>query len=94
VSAPTGRTLPHRRLVGAAAGLLASLTALAAAELAAAFVRPESSPVVAVGSNVVDLTPTWLREWAVGTFGTNDKPVLLASVIAVLLWGAAAIVFS
>jgi DMSO/TMAO reductase YedYZ molybdopterin-dependent catalytic subunit len=41
--------------------------------------------VVAVGSNVVDLTPTWLREWAVTTFGTHDKPVLIASVLAVLL---------
>jgi DMSO/TMAO reductase YedYZ molybdopterin-dependent catalytic subunit/uncharacterized membrane protein YeaQ/YmgE (transglycosylase-associated protein family) len=77
--------LRHRRLVGAAAGVLASLTALAAAELVAAFVRPESSPVVAVGSNVVDLTPTWLREWAVGTLGTHDKPVLISSVLAVLL---------
>jgi DMSO/TMAO reductase YedYZ molybdopterin-dependent catalytic subunit len=85
VSTPEGGLLRHRRLVGTAAGVLASLTALAAAELVAAFVRPESSPVVAVGSNVVDLTPTWLREWAVGTFGTNDKPVLIASVLTVLL---------
>jgi DMSO/TMAO reductase YedYZ molybdopterin-dependent catalytic subunit len=85
VRTPPDRLLRHRRLLGAAAGVLASLTALAAAELVAAFVRPESSPVVAVGSNVVDLTPTWLREWAVGTFGTHDKPVLIASVLAVLL---------
>jgi DMSO/TMAO reductase YedYZ molybdopterin-dependent catalytic subunit/uncharacterized membrane protein YeaQ/YmgE (transglycosylase-associated protein family) len=87
VSAPAGGSWRprHRQLLGAGLGVLAALSALAAAELVAAFVRPESSPVVAVGSNVVDLTPTWLREWAVGTFGTNDKPVLIASVLAVLL---------
>ncbi len=79
----------HPWLIGAAAGVLSSLTALAAAELVAAFVRPESSPVVAVGSNVVDLTPTWLREWAVTTFGTHDKPVLIGSVLTVLLLLAA-----
>ncbi len=77
--------MPHRRLLGGLAGALAALTALAAAELSAAFVRPEASPVVAVGGNVVDLTPTWLREWAVGAFGTHDKAVLLASIVTVLL---------
>ncbi len=72
-------------LLGALAGLLAALTALAAAELAAALVRPEASPVVAVGGNVIDLTPTWLRELAVSTFGTNDKPVLVGSILVVLV---------
>ena len=75
----------RRRLVGAVAGLLAALAALAAAELASAFVRPEASPVVAVGDAVVDATPTWLREWAITQFGTNDKHVLVGSILVLLV---------
>ena len=75
----------RRLLVGALAGLLAALAALAAAELASAFVRPEASPVVAVGDAVVDATPTWLREWAITQFGTNDKHVLVGSIFVVLV---------
>ena len=78
---------PVRRsaLLGALAGLLAALAALAAAELAAVLVRPEASPVVAVGGSVIDATPTWLKEFAIRQFGTNDKPVLIGSILAVLV---------
>jgi DMSO/TMAO reductase YedYZ molybdopterin-dependent catalytic subunit len=72
-------------LLGALAGLLAALAALAAAELAAVLVRPEASPVVAVGGSVIDATPTWLKEFAIREFGTNDKPVLIASILVVLV---------
>jgi DMSO/TMAO reductase YedYZ molybdopterin-dependent catalytic subunit/uncharacterized membrane protein YeaQ/YmgE (transglycosylase-associated protein family) len=77
--------LRRRRLAGAFAGLLAALAALAAAELAAVLVRPEASPVVAVGDAVVDATPTWLREWAIAQFGTNDKHVLVGSILVLLV---------
>ena len=74
-----------RPLLGALAGLLAALAALAAAELAAVLVRPEASPVVAVGGSVIDATPTPLKEFAVREFGTNDKPVLIGSILVVLV---------
>ena len=48
--------------------------------LVAGFVSPEASPVLAVGSTVIDLTPTPVKEWAVATFGTADKPILIGSV--------------
>ncbi len=38
-----------------------------------------------MGSTVVDATPTPVKEWAVSTFGTSDKPVLIASVSVVTL---------
>ena len=66
-------------------GLLAALMALGVAELVAAFVDAEASPVVAVGGSVIDATPQWLKEWAIEQFGTNDKPVLIGSIVAVLL---------
>ena len=74
------RTLPH-----AAYGVLATLVGLAAAHLVAASTVPAASPVLAVGSTVIDLTPTPLKEWAVRELGSADKPVLVGSVIAVVL---------
>ena len=69
-------TLPH-----AGAGVLATFTGMAAAHLAAALTTPAASPVLAVGSAVIDATPTTVKEWAVREFGTADKPILLGSVI-------------
>ncbi len=71
---------PSSRTSYAAAGVLSTLAGVAAAHLVAALVDPAASPVLAVGSTVIDLTPTPLKEWAVRELGTADKPVLLASV--------------
>ena len=73
------------RTVHAAYGVLATLLGVAAGHLVAAFNDPSSSPVLAVGSTVIDLTPTPLKEWAVQRFGTNDKPILIGSVFAGVL---------
>ncbi len=64
----------------AGAGLLATTAGIAFGHLTAAFVNPAASPVLAVGSTVIDLTPTPVKEWAVRELGNADKPVLLASV--------------
>ncbi len=77
--------LRARSWFGALAGLLAALAALAVAELAATLVRAQASPVIAVGGSVIDATPTPLKEFAVREFGTNDKPVLIGSILAVLV---------
>ncbi|MEV6676499.1 molybdopterin-dependent oxidoreductase [Streptomyces erythrochromogenes] len=73
-----------RRAVGAACGIVAAFAGLAVAELVAAAVRPEASPVTAVGAAAVDLTPTAVREWAIAVFGTADKTVLTLGIVAVL----------
>jgi DMSO/TMAO reductase YedYZ molybdopterin-dependent catalytic subunit len=83
---PTARAWPY-----AACGLLAAAAGMAAGHLVAAFVNPAASPVLAVGSAVVDSTPTPVKEWAVHTFGTADKPVLLTVVSVVTVVAAAAI---
>ena len=77
----------RQRLTYAGFGILATLVGMAAGHLVAALVDPASSPVLAVGSTVIDLTPTPVKEWAVQTFGTADKPILVGSVMlgAVLL---------
>ncbi|MGD9960014.1 molybdopterin-dependent oxidoreductase [Nocardioides sp.] len=79
------------RLLHALYGLVATVTGMAAAHLVAALLNPASSPVLAVGSQVIDLTPTPVKEWAVRHFGTNDKPILIGSVlVATLLLSAVA----
>jgi len=62
---------------------------MAAGHLVASLLNPAASPVLAVGSTVIDLTPTPLKEYAVREFGTADKPILLSSVISVTLLVAA-----
>ncbi len=74
-----------RYALGALAGLIAALVALGVAELVAAVVRPQASPVIAVGGAVIDATPVWLKDFAIRTFGTNDKPVLIGSILLVLV---------
>src|SRR6478672_13118603 len=75
----------------AVSGLLAAAAGMAAGHLVAAFVNPAASPVLAVGSTVIDATPTPVKEWAVQHFGTADKPVLLSSVGLVTVLAAAGI---
>ena len=70
-----------RRLTWAGFGILATLVGMAAGHLVAALTDPAASPVLTVGSTVIDLTPTPLKEWAIRTFGANDKAVLVGSVM-------------
>ena len=80
-----------RRLLHAGFGVLATIVGVAAGHLVAALTEPAASPVLAVGSTVIDLTPTPLKEWAIAHFGTNDKTVLVGSVlVGVLLLAAVA----
>ncbi|MES4891349.1 molybdopterin-dependent oxidoreductase [Streptomyces sp. NPDC096012] len=73
-----------RLALGALSGALAGFAALAVAELVAAAVRPQSSPVVAVGGASIDATPAPVKDWAVRHFGTDDKLVLQLGILAVL----------
>ena len=83
------RVLPALKY--AAAGVLATLAGMSAGHLVASALNPASSPVLAVGSTVIDLTPTPMKEWAVREFGTKDKPILIGSVmLATLLLTAVA----
>ncbi|MDT0200438.1 molybdopterin-dependent oxidoreductase [Nocardioides sp. AE5] len=78
-----------RPLFLALAGVLATGCGMASGHLLAALTTPASSPVLAVGATVIDLTPTPLKEYAVREFGTKDKPILIGSVVAATLLLAA-----
>ncbi|WP_265446038.1 molybdopterin-dependent oxidoreductase [Flexivirga meconopsidis] len=67
-------------------GLLSVGVGLAAGGVVAALGDPATSPVLAVGSEVIDRTPTPVKDWAIEHFGTHDKLILLSSVtVAVLI---------
>ncbi|GAA4572610.1 sulfite oxidase [Planotetraspora kaengkrachanensis] len=72
----------HTPIAAAASGLLSGAAALGAAELAAALLRPQASPLLAVGSAFIDLTPEWLKAFAIRTFGADDKTVLMLGLVA------------
>ncbi|GAA4510394.1 MULTISPECIES: molybdopterin-dependent oxidoreductase [Nonomuraea] len=76
---------------GALAGIVAGAVALGVAQLGAGLVRASSFPVLAVGDWVVDLSPAPLKEFAIRTFGENDKNVLIGGVLVVLTLIAAGI---
>lgn len=67
-------------LWSAISGLIAAAAFLAATELVALLVARQATPVLAVGSFIVDVVPQPLKEFAIATFGEYDKIVLLGSI--------------
>ncbi|NQX13893.1 molybdopterin-dependent oxidoreductase [Microbacteriaceae bacterium VKM Ac-2855] len=76
-------------LAAAFAGVVTAAVLLAVAELVALVIARQASPVLAVGSFVVDIVPRWAKEFAIATFGDNDKLFLLASLGVGVLVAAA-----
>lgn len=75
----------------ALAGVISGLAFLAAAEVVALLVAREASPVLAVGSFVIDIVPQPFKEFAIATFGAYDKVALLAGLgLAVVIASAIA----
>lgn len=74
------RTSQRGTAAGALAGIIAAGILFAVAELASAFFGTAASPLASVGSTFIDFTPAWLKNFAIATFGTNDKLVLLISL--------------
>jgi DMSO/TMAO reductase YedYZ molybdopterin-dependent catalytic subunit len=76
---------------GALIGVVAGGAGLAVGELVAVVTGEASSPAVAVGQWAISMTPTWLEQFAIRNFGSNDKRMLLIGVyvgLALLSAGA------
>ncbi len=71
-------------------GVVAALAVLAVVEIAAAFVAPAASPVLAVGALVIDLVPAGVKDTVIALFGTGDKVALIV-VLGVVVLAAAAL---
>lgn len=68
------------RLFSAIAGVLVGSAAIAVAELIAAFNPNWRNPLFTVGDRFISITPAWLKDFAIATFGTNDKIALLVGI--------------
>src|SRR5262245_46620149 len=78
-------TPPERHAgLGVLLGIVCGAVAIAVAQLVAGIVDPDASPIVAVGQAAIDATPEWLKSFAIRTFGSNDKKVLLSGIFLVL----------
>ena len=90
---PGSRGARIRRQVvrGVVAGLLSAAVALGVAEFLAALMGGVGSPILAVGGSFIDATPRPLKEFAIETFGENDKNVLLAGIAVTIAVLSAAI---
>ncbi|WP_420450336.1 molybdopterin-dependent oxidoreductase [Ilumatobacter sp.] len=73
------------RWAGVLLGLVATGGGLGVAELVVALVRGSASPLVPVGQEFIDITPAWLKDWAIQVFGTGDKLALVAGALVVIL---------
>src|SRR5918996_1478332 len=66
--------------LAALAGVTAAAVVLSVAELVGAFFTARATPVIALGSTFIDFTPPWLKDFAIATFGTNDKAALFVGM--------------
>ncbi|RWZ53220.1 oxidoreductase [Labedella phragmitis] len=70
-------------------GIVSAAVFLAVAELVALVVARNGSPILAVGSFVIDIVPQWAKEFAIATFGEYDKIFLLVSLGIAIVVAAA-----
>jgi DMSO/TMAO reductase YedYZ molybdopterin-dependent catalytic subunit len=84
---PPRRPLRHTRptALAALAGVAAAAVVLSVAELLGAFFTARATPVIALGSTFIDFTPPWMKDFAIATFGTNDKAALFVGMGVTIL---------
>lgn len=87
----TARRTPRWWIWSALSGVTAAAAFLAVAELLSLVFTRGSGPIIAVGGFVIDIVPRPLKEFAISTFGVNDKLVLLLGLgLAVVIAAAIA----
>jgi DMSO/TMAO reductase YedYZ molybdopterin-dependent catalytic subunit len=79
------------KVSGALAGVLSGAVALGVADLVAGIGGGRRSPVIAVGDLVIDGVPRPVKDFAIRTFGTNDKTALLVGIYTLLAVVAAVV---
>ena len=82
---PAARRLSGPTALAALAGVAAAAVVLSVAELVGAFFTARATPVIALGSTFIDFTPSWMKDFAIATFGTNDKLALFVGMAVTIL---------
>ena len=78
-------------VTGLFTGLITAAVALGVGQLVAGLTGSVGSPVVAVGSASIDLTPPPVKDFAISTFGSHDKTALVTGILVLLAVFAAVI---
>jgi DMSO/TMAO reductase YedYZ molybdopterin-dependent catalytic subunit len=78
-------------VTGLFTGLITAAVALGVGQLVAGLTGSVGSPVVAVGETSIDLTPPPVKDFAISTFGSNDKTALVTGILVLLAVFAAVI---
>ena len=69
-------TIRQRYALEGLVGIVVGVLTLAVAEVLSLFLGGKGSPVLAVGSFVIDIVPDWFKSFVIAAFGTADKLVL------------------
>ncbi|MGB3410730.1 MAG: molybdopterin-dependent oxidoreductase [Microthrixaceae bacterium] len=81
VDAPVGLVPVPERWYGAVAGAVSAGLAVGLTELIAGIFGEAKSPVVVLGDYLIGMFPSAVERFAIRTFGTNDKAVLIAGIV-------------
>jgi DMSO/TMAO reductase YedYZ molybdopterin-dependent catalytic subunit len=83
-TAQYNRDVEDGTTVGGLPGVAAAAVAVGVGALVAVPFGAIADARTAIGSSVIDLTPGPVKEWAIQTFGTNDKTFLSIMVLVVI----------
>ncbi|HAP74564.1 MAG TPA: molybdopterin-binding oxidoreductase, partial [Acidimicrobiaceae bacterium] len=79
---PTATEHRPSRRASAVAGVLAGASALATGEFVGGLRASWQSPVVSVAEAVIDAAPRPVKDFAIETFGEDDKVALVVGILA------------
>jgi len=77
--------------IGPLLGIVSVAAGLASAQFITSFGTFLNNPIVSLGNRVIDHIPFSIKEFAISTFGTNDKNALVVSILLIVL-GLSAII--
>lgn len=81
----SSKTSKISQLIRFLVGIISAGVLFVVSSALAQFFSPVASPVTSLGATFIDFTPGWLKNFAISTFGTNDKLVLLISIAVVIV---------
>lgn len=84
ITGMSNNTNRRRGALGILSGGIAGVAGILAGQAVAALLTGVTGPVLAVGNRAVDWAPRPAKEFAIETFGTADKAVLIGTVLAVV----------
>ena len=86
-----GRPGRRQAVYGAIAGVLTAAVAIGIGQLVSGLTVRQGAPWAVVGEAAINLAPPPVKDFAISSFGSNDKNVLVAGILVVLAIFAAVV---